>query len=1376
MASQPLARAPSAPLVPPALAEIEAFRQLAVAGRILDVHRRMGRFAPVEEWREPSAARTAAWICVSLGAPKRARAVSLRAVRRVPRATASRLLRLGIVLETRGPLAAWEALRREAPFGADAEAEDRADLKLLEAGILASFHDFEAAHLALDGVAALGTSRRRLELARARTLAAADRYEEALAAAERGRAIAPLSPDAIGTTAHLRLLVGDDAGALDLLRAGAQESQSPEVALQLVRVLEERKLHDERADWIERWAERVPLLEDVGQLAAMRADCAFDRGRFSEALRLSRESRAPFHLTVAEHLARALEGGPAKHATLDVPFVRQHDMTCVPATLTMLARYWGVPASHVEVADAICYDGTPHHSQRTWAETHGFVVRELTATWGSLRALLDRGIPVAVATAAADRGHLQAVVGYDERRGTISIRDPFIPTVLEAVAEPWLAHWRGGGLHASAIVPVAEAARLDGLDLPDAPLCDAVHEVNAALARHDRETAGAAADRLAREAPGHRLSIAARRAVAAYDQDFEGVLACAREAAAADPRLVFARLDALACMRVVRPRSERIAEAEALLESQPHEPLYGEALARELCDDAREHPRAARHLRRSLRARHDRYPAIAMLADVSWSRADFEEALALRRLAACVGRYDDAAAYAYFLGARALGREGEALATLSAREERLGARGAGPAKTLFVALESLGRSDEARRRLDAALERRRGDGSLVLAAAEAHGAAGEIDVARQLLARAEPLSKRADWLRTASVLALRTGDLSGRRRSLEEHLALEPLDVNAHAAYAQMIAGLEGATAARAYVESAWTKSPHLRSLARLMVQWFDGAGPREVERTARAVIAVDGADAWTHRQLALALLEQGRLDEAEGALRDAASLVPRDASLQSVRAELARRRGDRASARAALLAAIEIDPDRSDAIRSLVLTAERVEERDDVLDAVERIVCQRSVTGAGILSWYLVARSIRDPEPLGTSVDRLHAERESLWATWSCAVRHRSFVGDHASAVALARRACERFPGVAGAWVDHADALGAAGKAGLAIAPLERAVLLGPEDETTPSRLAGALLRVGDAGRANEVLRQAIARLPASAPLKVHRAALRWGQGGRAEAMGELEAALALEPRSDEAWRLLDEWSLEAGSGSTVLSRIESVCAERPFSAHAALSLARANGRRGDYARALEALARAHDADPFFSDAYDLQAVVLAGLGRYDEAGAACDPPAFEGRPPRELRGRAAWVRARRGDLGGATRALRAIVEEHPDYVWGWAQIAAWSAARGDPAEGLEAARQLVRASPRLAAGHADLADALFATGAREDGKRALARAVDLDPSNEELAQRLFDASLEDADVAAAEALVPVLRAARSAAGTSAQARICARTGDAEGGHRRSA
>ena len=55
-------------------------------------------------------------------------------------------------------------------------------------------------------------------------------------------------------------------------------------------------------------------------------------------------------------------------------------MTCVPATLSAISRFWSKPADHVQVAEEICYNGTSAYNERQWACRNGWVAREFTVT------------------------------------------------------------------------------------------------------------------------------------------------------------------------------------------------------------------------------------------------------------------------------------------------------------------------------------------------------------------------------------------------------------------------------------------------------------------------------------------------------------------------------------------------------------------------------------------------------------------------------------------------------------------------------------------------------------------------------------------------------------------------------------------------------------------------------------------------------------------------------------------------------------------------------------------------------------------------------------------------------------------------------------
>src|SRR3954454_8730690 len=95
------------------------------------------------------------------------------------------------------------------------------------------------------------------------------------------------------------------------------------------------------------------------------SDAAFLNGDIQKAIHFADISSTPFHLKIKERLENL--NGTEKRVHLKLGFVRQHYLTCAPATLTNIARFWQKKAEHLELANEMCYEGTPAYKERIWA-------------------------------------------------------------------------------------------------------------------------------------------------------------------------------------------------------------------------------------------------------------------------------------------------------------------------------------------------------------------------------------------------------------------------------------------------------------------------------------------------------------------------------------------------------------------------------------------------------------------------------------------------------------------------------------------------------------------------------------------------------------------------------------------------------------------------------------------------------------------------------------------------------------------------------------------------------------------------------------------------------------------------------------------------
>ncbi len=880
---------------------LAAIQTLYDRGLLLQAFRAAEALGPLTDWRGPEARVLAGRLAGMLEARRRSDAIMLEARREHPEHPLVNYFYVWALYHCRGPLPAWQALEAYKEPD-DVPARLRADFEALRGEVRAEFRDFDAAAAYIARAEALAPESAWIYVEKARVLGNEDRYEEALAAAQHALELRPWYTSAVNITAHFLQLAGRDEEALALLGEAVTRLESGALVSRLAEIEEELGRFASARAHVDRLPELWPLMEApiAKWLACKRADLAYYCGDYAAARTLGAGVGTPFHSAFAEALAAAPPAPRRVH--LKVDFVRQHYLTCGPATLSALAKYWSVPVDHLEVAEEICYTGTTDVSERRWALAHGFVARHFRLTWDSAVALLDRGVPFAVSTVETGDAHLQAVIGYDAARATFLLRDPTIRKFGEFYAPEMLERYAPTGPCATALVPAGKAELLAGIALPDAELYDARFEVECALKIHDRDAAEASVRRMERAHPGHRLTLQARASIAGYDSDPATKLACLERTAAEFPNCGHLLLARGRYMRQLG----RAQEYHDMLRVRAEEPGADPVIVKEYIDvlrvDARELSRALERMTWVLRRRRLDGSCYHILGDILADLRRREEALAMYRIAACMEDKDEHYAWACFAAARHLRRTDEALAFLTRRFERYGGKASGPVKTLFDALAELDRDVEAFAALERGLARRPDDGDLLLYAADAFARFADFTRAEELRARARGKCRPADWLRTAAKAAHLAGDLKGSLDLWRQVLALEPLAVDAHRAVAARLEETAGRAEAIAHLAEATARFVHNHALLELLIEWLrDEHDHAACEEAARRLCALDPTNAWARRELALALSRQLRHEEALVQVDKSASSESRDIPYRNVKGAILSRAGRRDEAEATL-------------------------------------------------------------------------------------------------------------------------------------------------------------------------------------------------------------------------------------------------------------------------------------------------------------------------------------------------------------------------------------------------------------------------------------------------------------------------------------------
>lgn len=1327
---------------------LDTIERLYGEGRFAQAFTVGTQVAPIRDWDGLRARLLGARLAGQLGHGKLASALTRAAYRRAPRNLRARTHRARMLLDEAGPWHTWQFLGH-APPDLDGSDADRADDLGFQATVLAAVRDFDRARKLLDQADALGSADPWRLIERAYVFQAEDRYADALAAATHALEERPALTAGVWSAAITLRALGRADEAIALLGNAITRIESFVLATLLINFLFQRGAWSEIGRVLER-AEALAVLVPADArrwFDGVRSDVLYHCGDRTAA-RTFAERAGGFHAAIAARLG-AFTGEP-RQVLLAVPFVQQNFATCGPATLTALGTYWAMPVDHLRIAQEIAYGGTWDHAERQWAESSGCVTREFRVTWDAATALLDSGVPFSLATVAPTSGHLQAVVGYDELRRTLLVQDP-TAGLLEYDADELLAAQRPHGPRGLALVPAAEASRLDAIALPDAVHYDTLYRLKLALVAHDRTGAERFCEILERDAADHPLAVTARWELAVYDGDASTGLRCAERLLAQFPDNEMLELRKLEYLGILGRRADRVAWIDRGCAREHPFPVWWSRSAAERRLDAREWPLAERHARRALRRLPTDATAYETFAFLRADQGAVAEAMDLARFAACLAPTIERSSDVYAWLAQRLGRIDEALEFLRTRAARAVAQSSLPSRTLFTVLERSYRLDEAFAALDTAIAARPGDGDLLLFGAIEHARDGRHERAAELLTTGRTVAHRTNWLRTDATLARARGDAAAALTLWQNVARAEPFDANAHREVANLIGQREGRRAALDYLRAVAAEQPYQLMLQRLLIERLGvregGETAAEAERVLRHLIDTHPAYGWAHRELALNLLAQGRPAEATAAAAAGLAVEPFMAPSHSVAACVHVANGRADDARAALREAITLDVDDGFAIEELVRLGTNDAERREALAFVRSELERQTVFGTGISAWRVAARSVLRADDVLVLCREALTARSDLLPAWLETARQLLDMGHVSEATQLLGRAVERFPFMSEVHALLATARLRDGDHAGHLAELRRAAELAPGSLPALIALGNALHDAPELNEAMTVLTSAVAQAPGDPYAHGALADVLWASGERDRAIEHLETAIQLAPEYAWAWRMLRTWTRARNAPDRVLEVSRRLVEQRPGEVEAWLAHARLLSEAPDHLdELLTTLDRAMALSPRNIEIHDHRASALADAGRFDEAMAACRPAVYGDSIPTELQGRAAWVEERRGRRRDAIALMEKVVATTPSYAWGWDLLAQWLDAEGESARAVEASEWLTRLRPQESRAWVLLGHRQIAAARGPEGKASFARALELSPSDVWAAASLFDQQLHDHEIDAATATLAAM------------------------------
>lgn len=1330
---------------------VKEVKALYDQGRFVDALAGLSSFDPMEQWVDCDARLLASRLLGNLGSLRRAQTLSAATWRKYPnRPDTFYYYALGFV-ERHGPYEGLRLLQERHPTPPlDLTAVDRHDVFtwLLRAQLLAAFRDFAAAENWLGRAITARPDDAWTHVATSTIREAQDRYEDAVASCLEALRLAPLYRPAVERYAHVLSLSGREAEAITVLQDALKTFQSGNCAQQLACLYLERGDNAAAREALGLAERFLPLAEKPLQrwLKARQSEVHYRLGDFAAAKQCASEIGGDYYQYFVERVSDFARAAAAKRVLLPVGFVRQHHMTCAPATLSALSVYWKRPIDHLALAQVITYDGTPDHEERHWMESQGWIVREFRVTWEIAQTLLDRGIPFTVVSTAVRSAHLQAVVGYDGLLETLIIRDPYHRQHGEYLASSFLTEQAPYGPRGMVMLPPEEIARLDGVELPEAELYDLWFALRRALTANNRQEALAQAEALWSRVPESRQAWWARRELAYFDQAplrMHEAICALRKMYPDEPNL---RLEEIAVLQQLGRHSERLDLLKASAVRRSSHPVFWREYTEALRGDAREHDRARRYARRLMRVQPVDWLNLVTYGNVLRDTRDYARASRVHRLAAMLGDKVEPAWETYFTSARLAGEIDQIVALLQKRWEQLGASSALPGITLCRCLDQLGRGAEASAILQRALTERTNDPDLQLFAAEFFGRHGNFKQAREQLAAASG-ARTPRWLTVAALISSWQAEYSAALEYWREAIAINPLHHTALHEIPRLLHITAGRDQSLQWIREQVERFPHFLPLRQLHVQWLRPTSLPAAIAEINVYLNLHAEDAWALREKAVLLTADHQFEAALPSAMLAEMIDPHAPASGGILGHvlLGLRRFD--EARSATQRALRQSIDAEWLLPQLLETCPTfAERREAVAFLLDQLKTQPSL-GESFLRFREVATGVLPPEELRTVLASLRETQPHHWQAWSACIQQAIALGQSEVALALAQQATRRFPLIPRLWVDLADVYQLLQDSPAEIQALTHTLELSPGWSWASLRLCSRLLRDLRRDDAERVLRTALTHDPVDPRLLTEHAELLWQSGQRDPALASLERAIAAAPSYEHPWNLLQDWSEISGDQTRALRLARRLVEQRSGDAEAHLRLARVLAKDDQLDAAIEQIQASLTADPALVDAHDSRAWVLSRLGRYAEAIEACHPPIFGAVPPVRLRGRAAWTEWQRGNRSGAIAQMRAVVKDAPDYSWAWQSLADWLDVTGKTGDAAEAAAHFAELNPGSPYPLGYIADLKIKAGDKRGAADALRRALAIEPNYLFAAVTLIKLLAENAEYAEAEQVLGLIR-----------------------------
>ncbi|GAA5219060.1 C39 family peptidase [Corallincola platygyrae] len=1287
-------------------------------------------WGPLQNWHTPKQLSLATHLLSRLGADRLADSLCLKLWRRFPHNNDAAIKYAIYLQNSKGPLATFRFIEDHEPLAGD-NTKDRAEWLVMRALVAIRFRDFETAESLAEQAIEMTPDDVWVISLPGYILMSQQEFERA---AEFYRALYLSHPveSVLNQWANATTAASSKSDAIALLEQHIERFESASLWSHLASLyLNNHQWSEGEAALAKIQQYRIGHDKSLEQyLEGQYARLALEFGDYDKAKVHLSLCRGSYHKSLLKQLNSSDDH--QNKVQLNVPFIRQEYLTCAPTTLAALLRYWGMDYSPKQIADQICYDGTPEHLQRKWLNEHAIPHRSFAMTWESAVTLLDAGFPFALVTHDSTSSHMQAVIGYNATTRVLYLMDPSSSSEVEMLADPGIEQMKYNGPRAMALAPADKAEQLAKFELAEAEIYALYNPFVDALEQGDLTAAESRLAVLESAHSDHRLTLLAQRSLAHQQVDHRTMLVKTQALLDRYPEESSLARSAFHSMLNLGDTEEALNFGRNQLALRK-DPSFLLMLTQQLHSMKKYEAEVAKYTQQLQQYCWHLGEALWSLGHWHWAKQEFEQALNAYRWSATLEDTSETSAISYFKALRCQKREQEGLEFLKKRYQRLGAKAAGPAITLFEAHELMGHEHKGLTLLEDAIELRPNDSQLQAFYLGQLIQAGNIEQFEKAFSEQH---QHLDEI-TAKHLQTKALRYQGKFNELlplyRELHKVRPLSREFGDNYCQLMAQREDRNTLDQELEQQLANAPTQWTPLWLVADWHTNSD-RQIEAL-KSLLARNEDSEQVHSQLVRTLIKQQALDQALAHARNFVAQMPQISLAHAVLAEALLANSETQQAKQSALEALAINVDNDDAIYTLMRTCANMEERTDVLERVIALLDTQSVFGDALWNISYWAQNALSDERLG-ELHRLWLHRyPDCWEAWSSAATYHRDRNDLSTSLDLLNKARLRFPLVPKVHYDFAETAFYLGQSKLAVDALNEALAQNPHWTSAYKKLSEIYESQGDLVQATEVLKRALVYQPDDGILYGLLADMQWREGNkeiREEALGNLGKALERTMDYPWAWEQLTTWGNELNKPNLASELAHRFVEENDSAPITWLNLARF-GELGNKQQVEANIRKALSLNPEYSSAQSALLDLMLDQYRYAEVLSTCDE--WTGKNALNVNVKFKRVEAfwRTGQGKQAIAEAQSILSDSPNYSTGWRRLASMARRMNNKVIALDAANQLAKSNPHDASDLTFAAD-VFSEFRPSDPKVGdwLAKAFSIQPQESYVSLNWLDHLLE--------------------------------------------